>query len=55
LGVTAGTRVGLCLPNSPFFVAAFFGALKAGAVVVNYSPLYVEEELAAQVADSGTE
>ena len=45
LGVTAGTRVGLCLPNSPFFVAAFFGALKAGAVVVNYSPLYVEEEL----------
>jgi long-chain acyl-CoA synthetase len=55
LGVTAGTRVGLCLPNSPFFVAAFFGALKAGAVVVNYSPLYVEEELAFQMQDSGTE
>ncbi|HYI85363.1 MAG TPA: AMP-binding protein, partial [Acetobacteraceae bacterium] len=29
LGVTGGTRVGLCLPNSPFFIAAFFGALKA--------------------------
>ena len=55
LGVTPGTRVGLCLPNSPFFIAAFFGALKAGAVVVNYSPLYVEEELAAQMGDSGTE
>ena len=55
LGVAPGTRVGLHLPNSPFFVAAFFGALKAGAIVVNYSPLYVEEELAAQVADSGTE
>ena len=55
LGVSPGTRVGLCLPNSPFFIAAFFGALKAGAVVVNYSPLYVEEELAAQMADSGTE
>jgi long-chain acyl-CoA synthetase len=55
LGVSPGTRVGLHLPNSPFFIAAFFGALKAGAVVVNYSPLYVEEELAAQVADSGTE
>src|SRR5215207_3723878 len=48
LGVVPGTRVGLHLPNSPFFIAAFFGALKAGAVVVNYSPLYVEEELAAQ-------
>ncbi|GAA0566776.1 long-chain fatty acid--CoA ligase [Craurococcus roseus] len=55
LGVAPGTRVGLHLPNSPFFIAAFFGALKAGAIVVNYSPLYVEEELAAQVADSGTE
>src|ERR671917_1957302 len=55
LGVTGGTRVGLHLPNSPFFIAAFFGALKAGAVVVNYSPLYVEEELAFQMADSGTE
>ena len=55
LGVVPGTRVGLHLPNSPFFIAAFFGALKAGAVVVNYSPLYVEEELAFQMADSGTE
>jgi long-chain acyl-CoA synthetase len=55
LGVTCGTRVGLHLPNSPFFVAAFFGALKAGATVVNYSPLYVEEELAFQMRDSGTE
>src|SRR3712207_6725641 len=55
LGVVPGTRVGLHLPNSPFFIAAFFGALKAGAVVANYSPLYVEEELAFQVADSGTE
>ncbi len=55
LGLAPGARVGLCLPNSPFFVAAFFGALKAGAVVVNYSPLYVEEELAVQMQDSGTE
>lgn len=55
LGVARGARVGLCLPNSPFFIAAFHGALKAGAVVVNYSPLYVEEELAYQMSDSGTE
>jgi long-chain acyl-CoA synthetase len=55
LGVRPGSRVGICLPNTPFFVVAYFAALKAGAVVVNYSPLHVEEELAAQAADSGTE
>jgi long-chain acyl-CoA synthetase len=53
LGVTSGARVGLCLPNSPYFVIAYFGALKAGATVVNFNPLYVEEELAAQAADCG--
>jgi long-chain acyl-CoA synthetase len=55
LGVTPGSRVGLCLPNSPFHVIAYFAALKAGAIVVNFSPLYVAEELAAQARDSGTE
>ena len=54
LGAGPGTRVGLCLPNSPYFVVAFFAALKAGATVVNFNPLYVEAELAAQAADSGT-
>src|SRR3712207_5900401 len=55
LDVRPGSRVGICLPNTPFFVVAYFAALKAGAIVVNYSPLHVEEELAAQAADSGTE
>lgn len=54
LGVAPGDRVGLCLPNTHFFVAAYFGVLKAGAVVVNFSPLMVAEEMAAQAADSGT-
>ncbi|CAH2604693.1 Long-chain fatty acid--CoA ligase [Rhodovastum atsumiense] len=54
LGAGPGTRIGLCLPNTPFFVIAFFAALKTGATVVNYNPLYTEEELAAQAADSGT-
>ncbi len=54
LGIAPGARVGLCLPNTPFHVIAYFGALKAGAIVVNFSPLYVEEELSAQAADSGT-
>lgn len=55
LGVAAGTRVGLCLPNCPWHVIAYFGVLKAGGIVVNFSPLYVAEELAAQARDSGTE
>ena len=55
LGVVPGTRVGLCLPNCPWHVIAYYGALKAGAIVVNFSPLYVAEELAAQARDSGTE
>lgn len=54
LGVGKGDRVGLYLPNVPHYVAAYYGALRAGATVVNYSPLYALEELAAQVADSGT-
>ena len=54
LGVEKGTRVGLFLPNVPHYVAAYYGALKLGATVVNFSPLYSVAELADQVADSGT-
>jgi long-chain acyl-CoA synthetase len=55
LGVVPGTRVGLCLPNTPYSVIFFFAVLRAGGIVVNFNPLYVERELAHQVADSGTE
>lgn len=55
LGVRPGDRVGLCLPNTPFFVACYFGAMKAGAAVVNFNPLNVAEELAAQARDAGCE
>lgn len=54
LGVVAGTRVGLCLPNTPYSVICYFAVLKAGGIVVNYNPLYVERELVHQVKDSGT-
>jgi long-chain acyl-CoA synthetase len=54
LGVQKGDRVGLCLPNMPHFVIGYYAALKVGAVVVNYNPLYVERELAHQIEDSGT-
>jgi long-chain acyl-CoA synthetase len=55
LGAGPGTRIGLCLPNSPFAVIFFFAALRTGAIVVNYNPLYVERELAHAIRDSGTE
>ncbi|MBX7482285.1 long-chain-fatty-acid--CoA ligase [Qipengyuania qiaonensis] len=53
-GIAEGDRMGLFLPNVPSYVVAYYGAMMAGAVVVNFSPLYTVEELAQQVADSGT-
>ena len=55
LGVVRGTRVGLCLPNTPYSVICYFAVMKAGGTVVNYNPLYVDRELQFQVKDSGTE
>ncbi|UYV16236.1 AMP-binding protein [Porphyrobacter sp. ULC335] len=54
IGIAKGDRVGLFLPNVPIYAAAYYGAMMAGAVVVNFSPLYSVEELAWQVGDSGT-
>ena len=55
LGVRRGTRVGICLPNTPYYIICYFAILKAGGVVVNFNPLYVEREIANQIEDSGTE
>ena len=54
MGVRKGDRVGLYLPNVPHYVAAYYGAMMAGATVVNFSPLYTAAELEHQVEDSGT-
>ena len=54
LGYGPGDRIGLFLPNVPHYLAAYFGILKLGATVVNFSPLYTAEELSQQVEDSGT-
>ncbi len=54
LGVRKGTRVGICLPNTPYYVICYFAILKAGGIVVNFNPLYVERELEHQIEDSGT-
>ena len=54
MAVGKGDRVGLFLPNVPIYIPAYFGAMLAGATVVNFSPLYTAAELEAQVEDSGT-
>jgi len=53
LGVKKGDRIALVLPNTPQFVIAFYGALRAGAIVVPCNPLYTQPELQHQLADSG--
>ncbi|MEO5867785.1 MAG: AMP-binding protein [Sphingomonas sp.] len=54
MGYGEGDRIGLFLPNVPHYLAAYYGVLKLGATVVNFSPLYTAAELEHQVEDSGT-
>ena len=53
LGVQKGDRVAIALPNIPQYPIAFYGALRAGAVVVPTNPLYTGREMQHQLADSG--
>ncbi|MGQ9584843.1 MAG: long-chain-fatty-acid--CoA ligase [Anaerolineae bacterium] len=55
LGVKKGDRVAVHLPNCPQFPIAYYGILRAGAIVVPCNPLYVARELEHQIADSGAE
>jgi long-chain acyl-CoA synthetase len=53
LGIQPGDRVALLLPNCPQFVIGYYGALKAGAVVVNLNPQSDAAELKHHLEDSG--
>jgi long-chain acyl-CoA synthetase len=55
LGISQGDRVALMLPNIPQTVIAYYGILKAGAVVVPTNPLYVEREIQTQLTDAEAE
>lgn len=55
MGVKKGDRVGIFMPNTPQFVMAYYGILKAGAVVVATNPLYTAPEIAHQASDAGIE
>ncbi len=45
MGVAAGDRVALVLPNCPQHVVAFYAVLRLGAIVVEHNPLYTAREL----------
>ncbi|TQR16176.1 long-chain-fatty-acid--CoA ligase [Psychrobacillus soli] len=53
VGVQKGDRVAIMLPNCPQGVIGYYGALYAGAIVVQTNPLYTEREISYQMKDSG--
>ncbi|WP_298965330.1 AMP-binding protein [uncultured Methylobacterium sp.] len=52
-GIGRGDRVAVMMPNVPAYGAVLFGALIAGATVVNVNPLYTARELTHQLTDAG--
>ncbi|GBF34557.1 long-chain-fatty-acid--CoA ligase [Desulfocucumis palustris] len=55
LGVRKGDRVALMAPNCPQYIVGFFAVQKAGGIVVQVNPMYVERELEHILNDSGAE
>jgi long-chain acyl-CoA synthetase len=53
LGIRAGDRVALVLPNCPQHIIAFYAVLRLGAIVVEHNPLYTDRELRHQFEDHG--
>jgi long-chain acyl-CoA synthetase len=52
-GVAPGDRVALMVPNVPEFVAAYYGILRAGAIVVPLDVDLTRHELRSTLADAG--
>ncbi|MEA2198520.1 MAG: long-chain acyl-CoA synthetase, partial [Solirubrobacteraceae bacterium] len=52
-GVGRGDRVGIMLPNVPYFAVSYFGVLRAGGIVVPMNVLLKRREVAFYLSDSG--
>ena len=52
-GIKKGDRIAVNLPNSPHFVIAFYGILRANAVLVSTNPMLTGEGLEVLLNDSG--
>jgi len=48
-------RVALMLPNTPFYVIAYYAVLRAGGTVVNCNPLYTVHELSHIASNARTD
>lgn len=55
LGLQAGDRVAVQLPNCLAYPVVAFGVFKAGCVLVNTNPLYTENEMVHQLKDAGAQ
>jgi len=55
LGVGAGDRVALVMPNCPQYVMAYYAITRLGAVVVGNNPLYTKREMELQLRDCGAQ
>jgi len=55
LGVKKGDRVAIMAPNCPQYIISYHGVLRAGGIVVQVNPMYVERELEHILNDSGAE
>lgn len=55
LGVGKGIKVGLFMTNCAYSIVMYYAILKSGGTVVNYNPVYVEQDLINQVEDSETD
>ncbi|MCB0738861.1 MAG: AMP-binding protein, partial [Bacteroidetes bacterium] len=53
LGIKKGDRIAIQMPNLLQYPVVMFGALKAGAIVVNTNPLYTPKEMKHQFNDAG--
>ncbi len=51
-GVAPGDRVGIMLPNLPYFPTVYYGILRAGGVVVPMNVLFKPREVGFYLADS---
>jgi long-chain acyl-CoA synthetase len=52
-GVEPGDRVGIMLPNVPYFPVIYYGILRAGGIVVPMNPLLKRREVKFYVEDPG--
>ena len=51
-GIGKGDRVGLFLPNVPLYLSAYYGALLAGATVVNFAPMWGPRQLSRALGET---